>query len=445
MKQRIIYIALAVVTVFTAGCKKYLDIVPTGSVIPKTVSELRDEMNTAYALLIVDKGIASYRGDEIKLDESAGDFYLNKVKNHFLWDEKAPESSLVSFNWQNQYKVIFYANHILSALPDAEGAAAEKNQLLGEAYLLRAYTYFNLVNLYGDAYNVATSATDKSVPLVTVIDMEAKPVRSTVKAVYDQILADMAKGKELVNVTAFEENMAFKFTTVAADALEARVYLYMKNWQKSLEAADAALAKKATLTDLNQSIALFPNVYNSVENIMAMEQVYNTDLLRSLLVSDELKNKYNAENDLRYAQNFKLNGTKLTVLKNAYNNKFKSSFRVGELYLTAAEASAQLNNDVAARKYLNQLKKARLTPAFYTQEVIRVDALSGTALLGEIYEERARELAFEGHRWFDLKRTTQPAITHIVNNKPYTLNAGDPRYTITIPKVALDNNPALKD
>ena len=64
-------------------------------------------------------------------------------------------------------------------------------------------------------------------------------------------------------------------------------------------------------------------------------------------------------------------------------------------------------------------------------------------LLQEIYDERYRELAFEGHRWFDLRRTTQPAITKTENEKEYKLEQGDERYTIRIPNEAIKINPNL--
>ena len=66
-------------------------------------------------------------------------------------------------------------------------------------------------------------------------------------------------------------------------------------------------------------------------------------------------------------------------------------------------------------------------------------------LLTEILEERARELAFEGHRWFDLRRTTRPRIVRTYRGEEYVLEANDPRYTIRIPSSAIEANPGLAD
>ena len=63
----------------------------------------------------------------------------------------------------------------------------------------------------------------------------------------------------------------------------------------------------------------------------------------------------------------------------------------------------------------------------------------------EIYAVRLRELAFEGHRWFDLRRTTRPELTKTYGNETYTLNANDSRYTLRIPSAAIAANPGLAD
>lgn len=85
----------------------------------------------------------------------------------------------------------------------------------------------------------------------------------------------------------------------------------------------------------------------------------------------------------------------------------------------------------------------RYTPEGYAQKVTAVNAMNKEALITEILEERARELAFEGHRWFDLRRTTRPAIVRIVGGTTYTLQQDDARYTLGIPRVATDANPGL--
>jgi starch-binding outer membrane protein, SusD/RagB family len=443
--RKIIYAAGLVLTMATvSSCKKYLDIVPVGAVIPTTVTDFKKELDAAYLLTDLDKGLAAYRSDEITVNETRSRD-VDLISNNFLWDENGPTLG-GTYNWRNKYQKIFYANHIIQAAPAAtDGSQAQKDQLIGEAYLMRAYTYFNLVNLYGNAYNEATAATDKAVPLVTTVDMEQVARRNTVKEVYTQILADLEQGLSLVNVDNFEVAQSYKFSKTAGWAMAARIYLYTHQWDKALNAAKAALEKKNTLVDFNTSNAL-PTLYNSVETIQAYDQNFNVIMVQTAYVSDKLFSLYNTTGDLRlkifYGKDSK---GKNTVAKVNFSNSYRQSFRTAEMYLVAAEAAARLNQPDVARNYINQLTQRRHTPVFHATEQIRLATLSGNALLQEIDEERFRELSFEGHRWFDLRRTSQPEIVHTLKGKTYTLKAGDPRYTIRIPMDATASNPLLNE
>ncbi|CEN46896.1 hypothetical protein CCAN2_1760002 [Capnocytophaga canimorsus] len=74
-----------------------------------------------------------------------------------------------------------------------------------------------------------------------------------------------------------------------------------------------------------------------------------------------------------------------------------------------------------------------------------IDNLNKKDLIDAILEERARELIFEGHRWFDLRRANQKEIVHKYKDKEYTLQANDTRYTIPFPLQAIQENPLLND
>ena len=157
-----------------------------------------------------------------------------------------------------------------------------------------------------------------------------------------------------------------------------------------------------------------------------------------------LKEKYD-RNDLRPNKYFDVadkNGN-FPVLK-CGSTQFSCSFRTGEIYLNAAEAAVHLNKLSEARGRLLKLIENRYTPEGYTLKKNEIEAMSQEALLAEIQEERTKELAFEGHRWFDLRRTTRPRIEKVIDGKTYILEKDDARYTLRIPQAAIDANPELQ-
>ncbi|MBK7098593.1 MAG: RagB/SusD family nutrient uptake outer membrane protein [Sphingobacteriales bacterium] len=113
---------------------------------------------------------------------------------------------------------------------------------MSEAYWFRAYYYLNLSLRWSKAYDPATVASDPSVPIVLEYDVAARPARSTVKQVYDQILDDLTKAKDGLSSIAGSKG-ANRLSIDAVLALEARVKLYMKDWPGAKAAADAVISK----------------------------------------------------------------------------------------------------------------------------------------------------------------------------------------------------------
>ncbi|MCL5247483.1 RagB/SusD family nutrient uptake outer membrane protein [Cellulophaga sp. 20_2_10] len=430
---------LALLTLFMVGCDDYLEIEPEGKVIPETLEEFRAVLTTGYRVFPEQKSVVTYRADELVLDENS--FNFSDYKDIYSWKDANPDPQTTPYPYIQMYNSIFYANHVIEDGSTNIEESQEKNQLIGEAYALRAYAHFDLVNLYGKPYNAATATTDLAVPLALAIDLEQVFTPVSVQAVYDQVLKDIATAKSLLNVTKFDAGLNYRFTKTAILALEARVHTYMNNSEAALTAINAALALNNSVVNLNDTPEL-PNLYTSAESIMALEDVFDSRVRNSSTISPDLLAIYDTTNDLRFGLYFTADGSNYKAAKGG-EQELKCSFRVSELLLSKAEAEAKLDNLGAAKATLLDFVKNRYQTSYMAGLTMAIDGMSSTTFLSELYKERRRELALEGHRWFDLRRSNQKTITHTINGEDFILIENDPRYTLPFPEAARFNNPEL--
>lgn len=426
------------------SCDKYLDIQPVGKVIPRTAKEFRALLTQAYNYVPSDRGLATFRSDEMLMDATLAIEDLNSYRDIWIWNDVSPSENTTSFSWRNFYHTSFIANYTIESKDNIEeGTIEEVNQMVGESYMLRAYMHFLLVNLYGEPYTHCDPATSKAIPLKLNSDTEATLSRNTVGEVYASILSDLTEAEKYLNVDQWDLGYNYRFNTLSVNALRSRVYLYMGEWEKSLEASQAVLAVKPGLVDMATSSVL-PNEYNSSENILALEQVMTSGYVRAAKVNTTLWRMYSS-GDLRRSKYFnQVTASNILVAKGG-SNQYSCSFRVGEIYLNAAEAALMTSETAIgmARGYLLTLMKQRYNANTYVTKEAAVNAMNRDDLLQEIYNERTRELAFEGHRWFDLRRTTRPQLVKSYSGTTYTLEENDTRYTIRIPSEVIEANPGL--
>lgn len=424
-----------------SACDSYLDIKPVGSVIPTTAKEYRALLARAYRLTPMQRATVGFRSDEMQVNSETYDERM--YGDWERWNDYAPSPNTTQLDWAGYYSAIFIANHVIDNRAEiTEGTDDEVNQLAGEAYLFRAYMHFTLVNLHGQPYTKADAPATKAIPLKLDNDLEGFLSRNTVEEVYASIRSDIGQARELMNKESWEPAFSYRFTTLAAEALQSRVALYMAQWQVAYDAAEKALGQKSTLEDLNVSSPILPNHFTSVENISALEHIKSSDNNSSRVPATFLA--LFSEGDRRLSLCFSAPDAegKSRCLK-AGKSEYSSTFRVGEMYLNGAEAAAQLGKLPEARTRLLQLMQKRYAPTAYEAKATAVDAMGQAELITEILNERARELAYEGHRWFDLRRTTRPRIEKLLSGKTYVLEQDDPRYTVPIPKEAIAANPGL--
>lgn len=386
------------------------------------------------------------------------------IFGYYTWQQRSGQNETYTdfyaenTEWTKLYNAINVANNILAKAEDLPQTTDEEQQgylkVTGEARFLRAFYYFWLVNAYGQPYNPATAATDPGVPVKTSPEVKNDIFqRNTVQDVYDLVLADLAVARENLSRYTTPKKSIYRADSVAVHLLQSRVYLYMQNWDKAAELARKVIAEHPALMDLNGSKAAFMTAANP-ENIFSMGGDDVPALLmpghRGLTVSDSLYASYSL-NDQRRSQWFwnygrfhgltkRAEGTRNTKVANThteyYIRMYYSGFdntqspisslfwlRSSEAYLILAEAEAYRGNLAEAKEALMQQMRKRYHAA---APELELSGLSADRLVALIREERRREFALEGQRWFDLRRyrvcQVQPSRMSITHDYTYYEN-----------------------
>jgi starch-binding outer membrane protein, SusD/RagB family len=325
--------------------------------------------------------------------------YLGNIDNNAI---KADNTTVTSV-WTAVYAVIARANMVLAkvpAIPDL--STEEKNEILGEAYFLRALSYHNLVKLWG--------AVPMPLDPITTADEAAKYKRVPVDQVYAQILSDLDKAGQLITNSSDTRQA----NVMAVHAIRARVLLYKGDYQGALDESNIVLAGRDTLTvaypDLftptgtNTSEDIFRVAFTPVQ-FNEMGYYYLGAGRRELQPSKDLNAAYET-GDLRKPWTIQPRGS-----KNLQGTKFPTTIgaehlhaiRLAEVVLIKAEALARLNQLPGAIAEYNKVRiRAGLAP-----HVLGVNVTTQADVLAAITKERRLELALEGDRWPDLVRLGQ--------------------------------------
>ena len=414
------YIAgLLLVTALTPSCKKLIDI-PANP--PTEITEAQQFADSASAMTAV-AGVYSYT--PFSKGFMFNDAYQT-VCTGLSSDELSPTSTfdpniqqlydygVTNLNtyantlWANPYAGIYPINAILSNVAASKNlSAAFKTQITGEMKCLRAFYYFNLVNLYG------------GVPIVTSTDYKTTATlpRASADSVYGMILSDIADAQKALPVT-YPSSGHLRPNLYTVLSLLAKVQLYRQQWQAAYDAAGAVIGsgEYSLETDPNnvfldgsqEAIWQIPATnFNDVTQEANTFIPYNNTVVPNYLVTPMLRNAFEP-GDLRlqnWIREYVVNGQDFYV-PYKYKNVSPASpttedymlFRLAELYLIRAEAAAHLGNTVNALDDLNQVRtRAGLAPS---------TAVTQADILTAIMHERQVELFTEwANRWFDLKRT----------------------------------------
>ncbi|MGV3704451.1 MAG: RagB/SusD family nutrient uptake outer membrane protein [Arcticibacter sp.] len=412
------YISLLGLLLLAFGsCKKLDDVNPTDTIDPskafRNVKDLDLGLLGVYAsldyTLIGSNAIVS---DEITVPDE------NTVSNTeaYRWLYNSGSGSVTSA-FDEYYVTIDRLNRVLSAAPTVQATGADlelRDRYRGELLALRAYSHLELLRAYASSYS--TGALGVPYMKESIIGY---PARDQFEAVIANIKADLQEAKTLIPAGFSDKS---RITRTAVSAIQARTALYEKNWTEavsySTEAIDAApLASRAQFpgiwTDQNNSEVIWELKRVGSDSRIGAFFFRETGGIVLYAPSFELINTFDKTNDIRYSS-YITNAPARGAGKSAYLIKKYIGgdaaapgladvklFRTGEMYLIRAEAQAELAAGAAGAD-LNALRAARISG--YVPEIFS----SKEALINAIYQERFKELAFEGHRFFDLRRRNLP-------------------------------------
>ncbi len=449
-KYKFAHLAIILLCLGSVSCEKFLTVTPP-PYQPDTKTVFSSDQTAQSAVAALYNTLPSYMtydnnvyaglyADDLDNPTSFSDY--QDFESGYL----APDNSIVDNYWQQIYNFIYNTNINLEGIQQSTTLSETvKSQLTGEVYFLRAAAYFTMVNCFG------------AVPLVTTTDytVNASMARTDTGKVYDQIISDLTNAQQYLKA-AYPSANRVRVNKWAAAALEARVYLYRKDW-------DNAFKQAAMVIDQGGYGALpIPEkafYYNSPEIIFQIIPVnndapYNNDALNFIPGSSDVIPMLTLQQGLVNAfepgdQRFvKWTGYNTVGGVNYYYPaKFKNAdgsltleylvfLRLSEVYLIRAEAGAHLNNLTAAIGDVDKIRARAGLPLIKDTD----PTIGATDLLDRIYHEERIELFAEmGHRWLDLKRTGQAASV-LGALKP---GWKDAFLLWPIPETELESTPAL--
>jgi hypothetical protein len=440
--MRIRWTVPALLVALATACDNTLTVEPVNEVAADVAivdaATARAAIAGAYDALQDDANVSYYSGDfSVFSDLSADD-----VRHSGTFDtyRQADRNQLSANNgtiediWEALYVGVTRVNRIVEKLPTVPGLSAdERDDLLGQAYFLRAVNFHNLAKLWGGVPLRLTTpgSTDEA----------ANIDRATEEETYAQIIEDLDQALALL-VTDDDPTIA---TRGAAWAMKSRVLLYMEDWAGVVEAADSVetygyalapefddlfVAEGQTTEDIfkipfTPEEAHFLGWYYRAKTYGGRYELAPTCALVNAFDSSVNCGQTDfmagwSPNDDRAAFSIDVNTSSNEPFANKYltgiGDEDLHVIRLAEVILNRAEAYARLGQLSAAVDDLNQTRvRAGLAPLVLGVTV----ANNMQAVLDAVWQERRLELAFEGFRWPDLVRTGRAVTVLGITDRPH--------------------------
>ena len=456
----------------------------------KTLPDAEQTLNGIYSALMSG---ALYSGYLTLLPDIQTDLVYavqgntNTYGTHWLWDIRSTNSEVESV-YGSLYRVIGLCNFYLDLVGDLRATLTDDDSIqtldfyTGEVYCARALAYSELVKCFCKAYGPETEG-DHGVVLADTYFGEKPKSRATLKESYNFILNDLKKAEELLD-SDNDYYSAVYFTKAAAEAIHARVALYMQDWPTAIEYSTRLIDNKAfelatssvyttQVSPITGSSAYYTYIDYMWSNDLSFEIIWKVGFQVTSYGGALGQNFLNFNNDYTYFYPDYVpaqwvldlySGTDarfsayFTQLQTGYSHQLQwylltkyfgnmdfiqnliyhvnmpKPLRLAEQYLIRAEAYCRNNKWSLANADLSALNKSRGASA---------TAVNADNWLDVISNERVKELYMEGFRLHDLKRWNmgferKPQTSTQKEGSSLKKNAGDPLFVWPIPKNELE-------
>jgi len=473
--MRRIIITIIALTFLAISCSDdYLETLPTNQapeqVIFQTVQGFQTILDGVLRDMRTKHGYDDRFGVksvDLVADLMGEDMVVEKISHFgmdYRYENHGAKGIRPAYVWTFYYRAIFNLNSIISNIDKAtSGDEALRKNIKAQAYTLRAYSYFQLIQLFQHTYVGHESL--PGIPVYTEKTTTGK-ARNSVEEVYQQINSDLDLAIQLFINSNLAQRHISNPTLNVAKGIRARVALIMNDWTKAAEMASEARLGYSIMSaekyrtgfdNYKQQNWMWGLEVNDEQSTMYASwfshvdwsiQGYSGFGISPKSVSSNLYNQMQ-EGDVR---KILVNTTSVagSYLPGKFTAKGDKEFaadlvmmRPEEMLLIEAEALARQNRENEARILLKQLRDNRM-PAPVT-----VDA-SGDALLQEILLERRIELWGEGISLFDIKRLRKGIDRNNSNHRPTVakvmfIEPGSSMFNFQIPQQEIDSNPNISD
>jgi starch-binding outer membrane protein, SusD/RagB family len=462
---------LALGALSLASCEKELDQAPYNAISQTQAFNSESDFTNAIRGAYQGFRLGSYYGGTdggsmiITPDVLADNLIINSQgrqsqQNFFLYNYTANNTWSL---WNNAYTTILRANKVLENLDNLKDGDFKTN-IKAEALAIRGLAHFDLLRVYAKRF-VGATAGDLGVPYVTSTSPNELPARTPLIESYNNVVKDLLAAETGIANT----NAVGRLNKPAVQGLLGRVYLYMGQWQNAIDKSTLAIDNAPANRKL-ATFAQFPSIWldQTEQEVLFKVKILDSDntsvgvgygqsspqgVRPEYSPTFELVNAY-ASTDVRkdvYIGQTTFNGKQFNYIKKYAGRASGNAnvvdvkvIRLSEVYLNRAEAYARLNQDVKALQDLNEIRSRR-----YSDFNPITSIETGTSLLNAILLQRRLELAFEGHRFFDLKRlglaVTRTSSGDFIDGTGAApavngIEAGSPKFALPIPQSELDVN-----